>query len=495
MSKEYQLMDELLPYQKKWVLDKARWKMGLMARQVGKDHAAAFEGMIHCALADAAGQKTDWLIVAPSERQSMESFQKWKEVGSAMNILFEDQEIKREGGPETMLQYASLRFQHGSRIMAVPGKPETVRGFSANVLFTEFAFFENAEETWKAVFPSVSNGFQGRKMLRIITTPNGVGNKAHEIWMQGTSGQLLPSGRKSPWKCHFVDIHKAVKQGLQCDIEEMKAALNDPAAWAQEFLCEFHDLQATLLPYELIAGCESNEATSAVPQAYWEANPPHQRVMGIDFGRIRNMTVACTGDVLGDVFHTKEVLCLRAMPTPEQRAILTPRIQAVHRVCFDYTGPGIGLGDELVRHFGAYDPARNKFGKIELCTFTNPFKQVLFAKLHHAFENKRLRIPVDRALREDLHSVIRCVSAHGAITYRALGSADGNADRCTALALALRAMATVSNASSFEIVPREAPGGFSAASQQTDNLNRIAQKRWPGILVSGRQPSRKNWPL
>jgi len=142
MKKRYQLIDELLPYQKKWVLDKSRWKMGLMARQVGKDHAAAFEGMIHCALADAAEQKTDRLIVAPSERQSLESFQKWKEVGQAMNIIFEDEEIKRDGGPKSMLQYASVAFPHGSRIMAVPGKPETVRGFSANVLFTEFAFFE-----------------------------------------------------------------------------------------------------------------------------------------------------------------------------------------------------------------------------------------------------------------------------------------------------------------------------------------------------------------
>jgi phage FluMu gp28-like protein len=271
----------------------------------------------------------------------------------------------------------------------------------------------------------------------------------------------------------------------------MKAALNDPAAWAQEFLCQFHDLQATLLPYELIAGCESNEASSAIPQAYWEANPPHRRVMGIDFGRIRNMTVACTADVLGDVLHTREVLCLHAMPTPEQRAILTPRIKALHRVCFDYTGPGIGLGDELVKQFGAYDPAKNKFGKIELCTFTQPFKQLLFARLHNAFENKRLRIPVETALREDLHSVNRCVSANGAITYRATGTADGNADRCTALALALKAMATVNNACAIESVPRGVPGEFSAATQERANLNRKAQKSWPGIIVPGEQASRK----
>lgn len=47
----------LLPYQKRWVDDHARWKFGLMARQVGKDFASGFEGVMDCALAEADGQK------------------------------------------------------------------------------------------------------------------------------------------------------------------------------------------------------------------------------------------------------------------------------------------------------------------------------------------------------------------------------------------------------------------------------------------------------
>jgi phage FluMu gp28-like protein len=42
-------------------------------------------------------------------------------------------------------------------------------------------------------------------------------------------------------------------------------------------------------------------------------------------------------------------------------------------------------------------------------------------------------------IREDLHSLNRVSTPTGQITYRAPHSADGHADRCTALALALRA--------------------------------------------------------
>ena len=69
----------LLPYQIDWAYDPSRWKFGLMARQVGKDHASAEEGIRDCLLFEADKKKTTWLIAAPSERQSLESLAKWKE--------------------------------------------------------------------------------------------------------------------------------------------------------------------------------------------------------------------------------------------------------------------------------------------------------------------------------------------------------------------------------------------------------------------------------
>ena len=44
---------------------------------------------------------------------------------------------------------------------------------------------------------------------------------------------------------------------------------------------------------------------------------------------------------------TREVLVLKNISSPEQEQVLTSRIAAATRTCFDYTGPGIGLGDPL----------------------------------------------------------------------------------------------------------------------------------------------------
>lgn len=406
----------LLPYQRRWVDDRARWKFGLMARQVGKDFSCAFEGIADCALTEAAGGKVDWLIAAPSERQSLEALQKWKEWAQVFHIALADEAWEREGGSESLLQAATITFPHGSRVIAMPGKPETVRGFSANVVLTEFAFFEQPEATWAALLPSVANPMRGLKKVRLITTPNGVGNLAHEIWVKSyrTGGHgdnggkaagkespfppLSPVKKSSPiWSCHFVDIYRAQAEGLKVNIEELKEAFNFAEGWAQEFECQFLDVQATLLPYEMIALCESAEATAAVPPDFWQCAPRSPLVMGIDFGRRHDLTVAWTLRQVGDVQQTVEVLEMDRTPTPEQVERLRPRIRQARRVCLDYTGAGIGLGDYLAREFGEWDPARQTFGKIELCHFSNTLKLEIFSKLRMAFEKRDVRVPVNHA--------------------------------------------------------------------------------------------------
>jgi phage FluMu gp28-like protein len=299
---------------------------------------------------------------------------------------------------------------------------------------TEFAFFENPDETWRAILPSITNPLRGgQKKVRLITTPNGIGNKAHEIW---AANYQQPNGK---WSCHFVDIYTAVKDHLPVDIEELKSALNDPEGWAQEFECQFLDAQSVLLPYELIAACESEEATATVPAEFWQFTPVNPIEIGIDFGRRQDLTVCWSNARLGDVAQTVEVLELAGMSTPDQVALLRPRIERARRVCLDYTGPGIGMGDYLAREFGEWKPDGHQYGKIELCVFSQGLKVELFSKLRMAFEGRNLRVPVNRAVREDLHSVNRVTSETGGITYRAPRGAGGHADRCTALALALRA--------------------------------------------------------
>jgi phage FluMu gp28-like protein len=425
-----------------------------MARQVGKDFSAALEGVRDIFGHERHKKRTDWLIAAPSERQSLESLAKWKEAAEAYKMPYADLQEERVGGRETLLKSSTIVFPHGSRVIAVPGRPDTVRGYSANVLLTEFAFFESPDLTWRAILPSITNPMRGGlKKVRLITTPNGIGNKAHEIWVKNYNQQRwgeTPSNPKSmdgstesrptsKWSCHFVDIHKAVEEGLPVNIEELKAAIDDPEGWAQEFECQFLDVQAVLLPYELIATCESEEATAAVAAEFWQTTAPWPIDMGIDFGRRQDLTVCWSNARMGDVSQTIEVLELANMSTPDQVALLRPRLQQARRVCLDYTGPGIGMGDYLVKEFQEWKPAEHKYGKIELCVFSQTLKVELFSKLRMAFEKRGVRVPVNRAVREDLHSVNRVTSDTGGITYRAPRGVGGHADRCTALALALRA--------------------------------------------------------
>lgn len=129
------------------------------------------------------------------------------------------------------------------------------------------------------------------------------------------------------------------------------------------------------------------------------------------------------------------------MSTPDQIDLLRPRITRCQRVCLDYTGPGVGMGDYLVKEFGEYNPDAHRFGKIELVTFNNANKVELFTKLRMSFETAKCRVPINRNIREDLHSICRVVSPQGNITYRAPHNEDGHADRTTAKALAEKARA------------------------------------------------------
>jgi len=78
-----------------------------------------------------------------------------------------------------------IEFPGGSRITALPANPDTARGFSANVLLDEFAFHQDSRAIWKALFPVISK--PGLK-LRVISTPNGKGNKFYELMTGSDDG-------------------------------------------------------------------------------------------------------------------------------------------------------------------------------------------------------------------------------------------------------------------------------------------------------------------
>ncbi len=418
------------PFQRAVYDDPARFVAWVASRQIGK----SFTGAARCVAMAMRQPKTDVLIVSPSERQSYEAVLKCRDWSEAFEFAIAEH-LDERPGPGALMSSATIRFANGSRVIAVPGKPDTVRGFSAHVWMDEFAFFEDPDATWKAIFPSISNPLRGLKNIFISSTPNGKSGRGARFYKIVSDPQI--------WSVHRTTILDAAPH-LGTDVEALRAAIDDEEAWAQEYMCEFIDSSNCLLPYEIIALAESAEATTHCDPALFAPGTRAQLYLGIDFGRSSDPTVCWTLERVGDVLWTREVLVLRDTATPDQQAALAHRIAAARRVCLDYTGPGIGLGDYLVRDHGEYDPAKHRFGKVQLCTFTAGFKREIFPKLRRAFEAPtRLRVPVEVEVREDLHEMQQIVK-NGEYSYSARRTAEGHSDRCTALALALHAGGTAS---------------------------------------------------
>jgi phage FluMu gp28-like protein len=438
--------DLLYPKQRAFVDDRSQYKIGVTTRQWGKSTVTAGEA-VHDCLVDPG---TKWVCMSAGERQSMEWLAKAKEWLAAYKLVIEDIAEDRGGIAEGLLRSSEIVLNNGSRIIAIPANPSTARGYSANVILDEFAYHEDPAAIWSAMFPSTTNKLAGtfldrwRAMLagestdirrdlklRVVSTFNGRNNKFFELWDKAA---------ENGYAAHKVTIHDAIADGMPLDAEKLKRALDDADAWAQEFECEPMDSATVLLPWDLIATCESSEATAEIDPEYWHGPLPAGPVTGgLDFARKRHLSVLWSNERMGDVQHTREVLEMREMSTPDQFRLVEPRIERMVRCAVDYTGPGIGLGDLLVERFGEWDPDHDKFGKIDLVNFSQAVKVDLFSKLKVAFETRRLRVPIHRVIRDDLHSVNRVVSNNGGVTYRAAQTEDGHADRCTALALAERA--------------------------------------------------------
>ncbi len=406
------LREILMPYQLKWVEDSSRFKIGLWSRQTGKSFATACESVTDCS-AQPKGNSCLWVVLSAGERQALEWMEKAKKWTEAVKATVDSYDEIRDSA-NALLSRAEIRFANGARIVAIPANPDTARGYSANLVLDEFAIHEKPFEIWAAIYPSITNPLAGKKRLRIVSTPKGRGNKFADLWEHNDK-----------YSKHKVTIEDAVRMGLPIDLAELKAGVDDPDIWAQEYMCEFIDNTSVLLPYEMIGKCES--ATIAD-----DGQSP--LFVGMDVGRSKDLSVIVTAVRLGDVLAVVDVTELKRMPFADQLDVLLgkARERRVQRVCIDSTGIGAMLAEEAARKLG---------GKCEGVVFNVQSKGEMYGLMRRKFEERSVRIPVSRDLREDLHAVQRVVSTGGNVTYSAPRNADGHSDRAAALALCIRAAA------------------------------------------------------
>jgi phage FluMu gp28-like protein len=401
----------LYPYQKSWIQDDSRFLAGMWARQTGKSFASAAK----IVLDSRSKSGNSWFAISSGERQVKDFMEKVKFHSMVTGLIVDWNErtfsYSLPSGEKDEYKVLAARYRNGSRIIGLPANPDTVRGYSGNVYFDEFSVQKNSREMWAAVFPIVS---RGNYRLILNFTPAGKQNKAYDVW------------HNPLFQRHQLDIYQAVNQGCPHDIRILKEAIDDPDLWAQEYELAFLDEATAFLPYDLINSVEDDRAgrSECAGTGYFYA--------GMDIGRRRDLTVIWVLEQVGDVLWTRENIELSKASFAEQDVELNRVIEKYNpcRVCMDQSG----MGEKMV------EDAKLKYGnRIEGVLFSAPVKLDLAGAVRKRFEDRTIRIPHDRKVRDDFHSVKRVITSAGNIRFDAERSGDGHADRFWAMALAVHA--------------------------------------------------------
>jgi phage FluMu gp28-like protein len=306
---------QLLPYQRRWVEDDSHLKIVVKARQIGCSFAASIRALLEC-----LKKKTTWIFLSKGERQSRLLMEKVQEHIKSCGILARACESSFFEG--TLIKQLEVRFANGSVIYGLPANPDTARGYSGNVTLDEFAFHADADKIYTALFPTITRGYG----LEVISTPNGQQGKFYELAKAagltesgdreiGRSGEqdsgfgIQDSGRAadlesrsalhgsslvtrhSPlaWSAHCVDIYEAIRQGLNIDLQLLRAGCDDETSWQQEYCCQFVSTTENFIPPALIAQCVSAEASAdcplqflaSAPRPSWESASFHVGAQGL----------------------------------------------------------------------------------------------------------------------------------------------------------------------------------------------------------------------
>jgi len=427
---------ELYPYQKNWILDPARFKEGRWARQTGKSFSCGAGIVIDSREID----RNKWICISSGERQVKEFMEKIElHAGITEKHLTWNEETYgyvNDDGYKEEYKVTECRLRNGSKIIGVPANPDTARGYSANVYLDEFSVHKNSRDMWAAVFPIVSRGGFN---LWITYTPKGKQNKAYEI------------SNNAMFSHHVLDIYEAVRQGCPHDIDVLRSAIDDPDLWAQEYEVQFLDEATAFITYDMINEVEHDKA--GLPELYTGG----QAYVGMDIGRRRDLTVIWVLELLGDVLWTREVVAMRRASFSEQENEVD-RIWKQYRpirLCMDQTGMGEKFVEDLQKKYGS---------SVEGVLFTAPVKLDLANTSRRKFEDKQLRIPIDRDTRDDIHSVKKVTTSAGNIRFDVEQNEKSHADRFWALALAVHAAANPSGPIEFQSTGRKREssklGGF-----------------------------------
>ncbi len=480
----------LTDYQRNWVADKSRFKIGVLTRQGGKSFETSLEAVDDC-----MERKTMWVFLSAGERQSKELMSKAAMHSRAYNLAIEELESEFLAEDNTKYRMLEIILPNGSRIVGLPANPDTARGWSANILLDEFALHRDSRAIWAALFPTVTRGYK----IRIVSTFKGKSNKFYELFFSAPTLQKYDGsefehkGERGGWSKHFVNIYQAIEMGLKLvdeegqpiEPEDLRLALSDDDAWEEEFECVPSDEVSAFLTHDLISAVED---VKIIKEPVWveflikaaemnyrefkqtKVRPglpldilakvefPGDLYVGMDIGRKHDLSVIWVDQKVGDVLITTAVIELRRQPYFIQEQVLHTVLSqaAFRRACIDESG----LGGQLA------EGAQDMFGesRIEAIPFSAPNKEVLAVGLKQNFEDWGSQIPADNTIRNSLHSVKKYETTTKHFRFDAEKTEKtGHADHFWAKALAIQAGSASAGPIAYQTVSKRRFGETKGA--------------------------------
>lgn len=426
-----------LPYQERWIKDQSRLKLMEKSRQIGISWATAYAAVERTA---AAGAKADQWVSSRDDLQARLFLEDCKRFAQAIDAGAQDLG-ERAIDDERKLSAYVLHFSNGRRIHSMSSNPDAQAGKRGGRILDEFALHPDPRKLWAIAYPGITWGGS----LELVSTHRGSGN-----FFNALVREIRERNNPKGISLHRVTLEDAVAEGFLWKLQQtlpqdhevqsldedgylayVRAGCADEESWQQEYYCNPADDNAAFLEYDLIARSEY-PAGEPWELSLAEAGTGRRALYaGLDIGRTSDLTVLWVLERMGDVLYTRAVITLKAMAKPDQERILWPWMALMHRTALDYTGLGIGWGDDAQRRFGA--------GRVDLVTFTAPVKEALAYPVRGQMEDGRLRIPYDPHIRADLRALTKTVGPTGNIRFGAERTQAGHADRFWALGLAISA--------------------------------------------------------
>lgn len=425
-------------FQSDWLFDESRLAVCNKSRQIGTSHTTAGVGVLWGAF---HGELTT--IISIGDRESIEVLDKCKRHALVLQRLGSQMANTLKSNNNEIV------FHSGGRILALPSSGG--RSFSGNVFLDEFAYQEHATKVWDAAAPVTLLGHK----MRVVSTPNGVGNEFHQLWERavGTKDDGSPL---SVWNPHNIPLSVAIAQGYPVDIAHCwELAKGDARLFEQMFNCSFLDNVLQYIPGEVIAECCSDEwLFPEITGGDFYA--------GLDIGRTNDLTCLVVLCVLGGVRYLVHVETIKRTDSDGLEAMVDRAFERykLKRLCIDSTGLGSFPSDRIKKKHSEKIDVAHRRPRVECIDFTPNSKEALATGLYAAMTGGTLKLPsTDIALparevfpghyantagtaahlKKEIASLRRVITSSANVRYETPHTTEGHGDRAWALMLGLHA--------------------------------------------------------